>query len=960
MGKFPIADDEAGRLNALARYNVLDTERQASFDRLTELARRIMQTPIALISLVDDSRQWFKSCIGLDVRETPRELAFCTYTILSHEPLIVTDATKDCRFAHNPLVTGPPHIRFYLGAPLISSDGFRLGSLCTIDTKAREYPSERDILCLQDLAAQVVEQLETLRTTHQLMAAHRNLLKREEELQEQRREAFHLKNQVDLALEAGEMGTWEWDESSDFVYRSSVTNRLLGYSDPECVGTRADWLDRIHPADRPEILRKIRACRDSGVELHADYRIVLPNGTLRWLSGRARQRLNLSRQSVGLVGVCWDITERKAAEQRLLEKQEMERGWSAASAAGMFRTDANGTMLFANERCQQMFDKSPEDFQHWHSFIHPDDLPGLLEEWEKCVRHGSGFHHEHRVVCVNSALRWIHMRVVPLHTNGGDIAGFLGTLDDITAKKEAQQGLAGLQQLLQLAVDTMPQRLFWKDRNSIYQGCNKAFASDLGLSEPSDVIGKSDFELAHPDYAEQFRAADRQIMTSGLANLDYEEEVTHRNGSRCLIRSSNIPLRASDGTVVGILATYDDVTEQRRKEEELLHARDAAESAARAKGQFLANMSHEIRTPLNGVLGMISLLLDSPLGGEQRKWTETAQASGEALLRLLNNVLDLSKAEAGKLDLESVPFDLFHTVEQCTELFEAEARSKGLALSVEFTQSTPPQVVGDGTRIRQILTNFIANAVKFTPRGEIKVHVSSKDVSHDEMLLRLVVQDSGIGVPSTAEAHLFQPFSQADGSTTRRFGGTGLGLSIAKQLTELMCGSIGYRPNPTHGSTFWVELPIGKVREFAPETMSVVPSFPALERRHILIVEDNPINQLVTSRFIAKLGCAVDIASNGREALELWQQRPYDLILMDGQMPELDGYQATRQLRQLEQALNRKRVPVIALTAHALPGDKERCLDAGMDDYLSKPVHQESLKRTVVRWLQQGPEPLNT
>ncbi len=399
------------------------------------------------------------------------------------------------------------------------------------------------------------------------------------------------------------------------------------------------------------------------------------------------------------------------------------------------------------------------------------------------------------------------------------------------------------------------------------------------------------------------------------------------------------------------------IEQRKRVEKELQKAKEAAEAASKTKSEFLANMSHEIRTPMNGILGTLQLLQGSDMSESQKEYVSIAYRSGESLLSLLNDILDFSKIEAGKLELEYIPFDVKSLVKEILVLLQQKAEERKVELVSELDEKIPTHILGDSVRIRQILGNLLTNAIKFTEDGKVTVRVSVLEEDEKVTRLKFEIIDTGIGIPQEAQRKLFNSFTQADGSTTRKYGGTGLGLAIVRQLVTMMRGRLGVESEAGKGATFWAEIAFQIVDE---DKVNVIQDEKAPEeilslQGKALLVEDNPVNQVVAKKMLEKVGLSYEVANNGEEAIKkLTTEHDFDVVLMDCQMPVMDGYEATQKLRDYENEQQRQRMPVIAMTANAMEGDKDKCLAAGMDDYVAKPVKQQSLKETLAKYLEAG------
>ena len=468
-------------------------------------------------------------------------------------------------------------------------------------------------------------------------------------------------------------------------------------------------------------------------------------------------------------------------------------------------------------------------------------------------------------------------------------------------------------------------------------------AAELSTLTPLDI--KTDFTPA------RFKALIRSLVNQRRDVVRLETEHRHKDGHRIPVEVYLHYLTDEEGRG-RFVATVRDIVDRRHYEEALEQARRSAEQANLAKSNFLANMSHALRTPLNGVIGMTELLSGTSLTNQQRQFIDACRKSGESLLQLINRILDFSKIEAGKLELDVHAFNLIQLVSDTVDTMRWRATEKGLATPWHVDKLARYTLKGDSGRVRQVLVNLIGNAIKFTEFGSVALHVRQVDRKDNRVTLRFSVSDTGIGVPKHKQEKLFETFSQVDSSTTRKYGGTGLGLSICKSLIELMDGTIGVRSESGIGSTFWFDLPFEVASQAEEQTVKEPQQGEQRFSGNVLVAEDNEINLMYIATLLAQLGCECTTVDNGQEAVELLRETPFDLVLMDCQMPEMDGFEATRAIRETESNVtDGPRIPIVALTANAIKGDRERCLDAGMDDYLSKPVRIEEVSAVLATYL---------
>ena len=568
----------------------------------------------------------------------------------------------------------------------------------------------------------------------------------------------------------------------------------------------------------------------------------------------------------------------------------------------------------------------------------------------------------------------------PLATGAGRyVAGIALDLDDGPggAAANPELGEATFRQILDAIADMVlvkgPQsRLLW---------ANRAFLDVYGMTN-QELQGLIDAPFVEPDFTQQYVKDDYQVFSTGKTLHIPEEPVTSHDGHILVCQTVKSAIFDDKGQVAMTVGVSRDISDRKRMEAQMLAAKDAAEAATRAKSEFLATMSHEIRTPLNGVLGMIELLMATELNEEQRNYATAVQACGRALLGLIGNVLDLSKIEAGGLRLQRVPFEPRTLIEECRLVVAEEAAAKGLSLAIVHGPGIPAAVLGDRERLRQVLLNLLSNAVKFTESGRVTATLAARPAAAAEpsdadpdssargagdsavtvrrIQLEITVEDTGIGMSRESLGALFRPFFQADGSPTRRYGGTGLGLAISKRIIDQMGGSIEVRSALGEGTRFSLVLPCfeappasapAPLRRGEAASRAQAPAASAAPHPlSILVAEDNSFNQMVIIKQLSLLGHTADVASNGVEALAATRNRNYDLVLMDCQMPEMDGFEVTRLILAAARATGAAPPVIVAITANAMEGDAALCLAAGMNEYLSKPISLDDLRRVLRRW----------
>jgi PAS domain S-box-containing protein len=621
-----------------------------------------------------------------------------------------------------------------------------------------------------------------------------------------------------------------------------------------------------------------------------------------------------------------------------------------------------GNVIF-NERWAEIIgytldELSPISIDTWIKYAHPGDL---LESKKMLEKHFSGeldyYECESRMKHKNGHWVWVLDRgKVSQWNKDGKPVLMSGTHQDITAIKLEQEELASLNNQLGSLLQSIPDLVWMKDADGVYITCNRRFEDFFGASK-DEIHGKTDYDFVSKELADFFREHDKNAMHSEAPVTNFEEILFAVDGHKEFIQTTKTAVKDKNGTILGVLGIGRDLSELKKNEEALKEAKEEADRANLAKSDFLANMSHEIRTPMNAILGLSELMLDANLSTKQKDYLQKIHGSSKMLLGIINDILDYSKIEANKMEIEHREFNLGNVLSQLKMIFAQSAINKGLKLFFELKGTAPRMVVGDELRINQVLVNLLSNALKFTNEGHVTLSITVKEQYEHSALINFSVSDTGIGIACEDISKLFAPFSQADNSTTRKYGGTGLGLSISTRLVEAMGGRLNADSQKGVGSTFSFEIELGinswdenkleTVDELNMINVSSVQDFPDLSNIKILLVEDNEINQEVALAILKKVKIEAVVANNGKEAVTMFLSRPnyFNIILMDLQMPIMNGYEATTVIRE-----HNKDIPIIALTAAAMVEDREKVLKVGMNDHLPKPINSNEMLKTVAKW----------
>ncbi len=641
--------------------------------------------------------------------------------------------------------------------------------------------------------------------------------------------------------------------------------------------------------------------------------------------------------------------------------------------------DNKNTIVFSNPTLHQLFEVNVDENLTGSNFLdfvakeHWDIVSGQTQS----RKNGESSRYELKIVTAKNNLKWVSLSVCPREDEQGNTIGAFATVVDITRMKKMQFELAESEKRFRDIEMCSADWLWETDRDGRYTFCSVKVIDSLGYTA-SEILGKTPFDLMPSEDVQSIKDTFINLSRNKENIVNLENRNIHKNGDIKIFLTNGIPILDDDGNLIGYRGVDTDITEQKRAEEDLIEAQmqtekknieletalsiakeltDKAEQASRTKSIFLANMSHEIRTPMNGVIGMTDLLLDTELTAEQADYARTVKQSADALMSIINDILDFSKIEAGKLELEEIDFDLRTMLEDISNLLSIQMTRKSIELLLRIDREVPSLLRGDPGRIRQVITNLLGNAIKFTSNGEITLGVDVVKQYGDIALLRFLVSDTGIGIAQDKLDALFQPFTQADSSTTRKYGGTGLGLTISKQLAELLGGEIGAESTPGKGSTFWFTTEVKIRKPFRGSKVSVKEDKELLRSSKILIVDDNSANRRILSDILDGLGCIHAEATTGHEALETLikadaEDNPFTVALLDMQMPDMSG--ETLGIRIKEDTRLSGTLLMIMFTSAATRGDAARMSEAGFSAFLTKPATLSQFRECLLRVLIQN------
>ena len=756
-------------------------------------------------------------------------------------------------------------------------------------------------------------------------------------------ELVHLNERLTDAQRIAQVGDWWWDAESDIVTWSEELYRIMGQDPDQEPPSYQGQLDLYHPEDAPRLDEAVKRSLETGEGYLVELRRPRPDGTEIVVTAKGVALTNEAGKVVGLKGALQDVTERKRIEEELTESVSLLNATGRmAKVGGWHFYPETGKVTWTEEtyRIHEVDPPHEPPLKEALEFFHPEDRPRLEEAMRRAAEDGIPYEMELRFTTARGRELWTRTTCEP-EIKDGRVVCLRGTFQDITERRTAEEDLA---RVFSMSLDLI---CVADIETATFRRVNPAFTEVLGWAE-AELLERPFLDFIHPDDLEETARVVEEKLKAGAKVISFENRYRHKDGGFRWLSWVSHPLPEFGVTY----ALARDVTEAREAATALRRAKERAETANRAKSEFLANMSHEIRTPLNGIMGMLQLLRISSLDQDQAKYALTAMESSTRLTRLLGDILDLSRVEAGRLEVVHKDFNLPDTLRAVEQLFRPAFEQKGVELSLDMDPDLPERVCGDHARLQQVLNNLIGNALKFTDQGRVKVAARPVKALEPEFVkVEFQVADTGMGIAEDMLGKLFEPFTQAEESYRRQHQGAGLGLTISRRLTELMGGELEVTSREGTGSVFYFTILFrpsggehgGKSCDPESRDKAVEPGRPL----RILMAEDDRVSNMATTRLLEGEGHRVMVVEDGRQVLDALKKSRFDVVLMDIQMPVMDGVEATRAIRNEPEFAEVRDVPIVAMTAYAMSGDKERFLAEGMDDYVSKPVEVDKLHRIL-------------
>ncbi|MEA5426976.1 PAS domain S-box protein [Arcicella lustrica] len=910
------------------------------FSRLTNLASLLCDVPLTYISLLDEKSQWITTIPVIEDQPFVSNLSLLTQEVVNSKSFIILDDISREQTSNSYLsFFSELSFRFYAGFPLVNPEGKTIGVLSLLGNEAKTLKT-KEINALENVVAEIADKLSAKK-------ALKAFVKDFNKLQEITVSVSRFTEMLEEINSVARVGGWEIDLVKKTFFWSDVTRELHEVPND----SNPSFKEALHffrdGKSRKAVIRAILNAIKLGKPFDIEVQIITYQGLKKWV--RVTGKTTFEQQKcVRLYGTFQDIHEKRIKDKQISLSEERFRQTFDNAATGMFIAQlATGIFIEVNEAFASItqYDKTALLSLSLRDLIHPEDLKMSDDYFFKLLSGASSvITVQNRYITKNNTEVWVELVATIVRDHKGKPLNVIGQVQDVTAKRTWERKLLLSEEKHRGFFENSQGLMCTHDLEGNFLTVNPAGAALLGYTT-EEFLSKNLFDITPQRIQDKMTSYLEAIAKYG--SYKGLVKVVHKNGSFRTWLSNSVLSELLDGRKY-VIGNAVDMTERIKMERELISAKVLAERNAHAKDVFLANMSHEIRTPMNAITGFANLLKETKLDSEQKEFVSNINTAAENLLGIINDILDLSKIESGHLVIESVPFNLYEVIKNIKSVLTYKALGKNLELDYQISASIPHTILGDPTRLTQILLNLTNNAIKFTEAGSVKIVLDLQSENEDEYNILFKIIDTGVGIPQDKLMVIFDRFAQANSDTTRKFGGTGLGLSISKLLIELQQGNIFVESEEHVGSTFYFNLSFKKVKgEIIQKQETYLLPIDPHKKVRILLAEDNPLNQKLAMKVLERFGFFPELAENGRIAVLKVQEKQYDVILMDLQMPEMDGYQATQFIRKKLE----NNTPIIALTAHSLIGEKEKCMAVGMNDYITKPFSPKDLFNKIASFI---------